>query len=174
MMSAISNAKWSEINVKTIEHNEYRDCTVIALTVVTGLDYDVCHAQLKKQGRKNRKGCHWMIEGPKAAQALGFNMRRMMPSEYRAKTMITAETDPALRNGNYAVLVRGHVAGMIDGKVIDWSAGRRHKVQAVYHVTKITSTPAPRATRPSRELPKGSANWQAYRKYTKHDQIPLI
>ena len=170
MMASTSKTLWDAMSAKADAHRETNDCTVRALTASTGLDYDVCHAQLAKQGRKNRKGCHWYIEGPKAAEALGFTMRRLTRNEFRAKTMITAERDPALRSGKFAVLVRGHVAGLVDGKVIDWSAGRRHRIHAVYEVTKDAPAPTPQAPK----IPKGSATWQSFRKYKKADNLELF
>jgi hypothetical protein len=158
------------MSAKADKHGETNDCTVRALTAATGLDYDICHAQLAKQGRKNRKGCHWFIEGPKAAKALGFEMRKMDRNEYRAKTMITAERDSSLSSGRYCVLVRGHVAAMVDGKVIDWSQGRRHRIAAIYAVSKMAAAPAPKAT----PMPKGSQTWQSFRKYKKADNLELF
>ena len=162
MMASTSKALWNAMAAKADAHGETNDCTVRALTASTGLDYDVCHAQLAKQGRKNRKGCHWTIEGPKAAAALGFTMRQLPRSEYRAKTMITAERDPALRSGRFAVLVRGHVAALVDGKVVDWSAGRRHRIAAIYEVTRNSAAPA------------GTETWRSFRKYTKKDNLELF
>ena len=170
MMAATSKSLWDAMSVKADAHGETNDCTVRALTASTGLDYDICHAQLAKQGRKNRKGCHWYTEGPKAAKALGFEMRKMGRDEYRAKTMITAERDTSLRSGRYCVLVRGHVAAMVDGKVVDWTQGRRHKIQAVYAVTKMAVAPTPKAT----PMPKGSETWQSFRKYKKADNLELF
>ena len=174
MLDRNSKALWDAMTVEATKHREHNDCTVRALTATTGLPYDVCHAQLKKQGRKNRKGCHWYIEGPKAAKALGFTMRAMTPDEYNAKTMVSAERDTSLASGAYAVLVRGHVAGMVDGKVIDWSQGRRHRIKTVYHVTKDANAPAPIPTAPKRTMPKGSATWQSFRKYKKTDNLNLF
>jgi hypothetical protein len=170
-MEATAKALWDTMSEASQAHGETNDCTVRALTAVTGLTYDDCHRQLAKQGRKPRKGCHWFIEGPKAAEALGCTMRRMQRSEYRAKTMISAERDPALRNGRFAVLVRGHVAGMIDGNVIDWSQGRRHRIVDVYEVTGQAEAPTP-VRRDA--LPKGSADWQSFRKYRKQDNLELF
>lgn len=170
MMTSTSKALWDAMSLKATAHGETNDCTVRALTASTGLDYDVCHAQLKKQGRKNRKGVHWIVEGPKAAKALGFTMRQMDRSEYRAKTMITAERDRAFRSGNFAVLVRGHVAALVDGKVIDWSAGRRHRIQAVYEVTRNAPAPTPKAPK----IPKGTETWRSFRKYKKADNLELF
>ena len=176
MMTASSKALWDAMSVESDKHHETNDCTVRTLTAVTGLPYDVCHAQLKKQGRKNRKGCHWYIEGPKAAKALGFTMTRLARNEFRAKTMITAERDSSISSGNYAVLVQGHVAGLVDGQLIDWSAGRRHRIQAVYAVTKDANAPAPAPTPKARKrtMPKGSTTWQSFRKYKKQDNYNLF
>ncbi len=170
MMSATTQSLWNAMSAKADRHGETNDCTVRALTASTGLDYDVCHAQLKKQGRKNRKGCHWFIEGPKAAKALGFTMRQLTRTEYRAKTMISAERDTSLRSGRYCVLVRGHVAAMVEGKIVDWSQGRRHRIKAVYAVTKDAVAPTPKAPK----IPRGSQTWQSFRKYKKADNLELF
>lgn len=174
MMDTNSKQLWDAMSLKSEAHGETNDCTVRALTASTGLDYDTCHAQLKKQGRKNRKGCHWFIEGPKAAEALGFTMRKMDRSEYRAKTMITAERDRAFRSGSFCVLVRGHVAALVDGNVIDWSQGRRHRIAAVYEVTRNANAPAPQPAPKAHKLPKGSSDWRSFRKYRKQDNLELF
>jgi len=170
-MEQTAKALWDTMSESSEARGETNDCTVRALTVVTGLPYDVCHAQLAKQGRKPRKGCHWYIEGPKAAEALGCKMRRMHRSEFTAKTMITAARDRKLATGRYAVLVRGHVAGMIDGDVVDWSDGRRHRIQAVYEVTGQAQAPMAVV---HGELPAGPAKWTSFAKYRKADNLELF
>lgn len=170
MMDSATKSLWDAMSVKADAHHETNDCTVRALTASTGLDYDVCHEQFRKQGRKNRKGCHFFVEGPKAAKALGFTMRKMERSEYRAKTMITAERDSSIASGRYCVLVRGHVAALVDGKVIDWSQGRRHNIKAIYHVTKDAVAPAPKRSK----MPAGSKTWQSFKKYKKADNLELF
>jgi hypothetical protein len=174
MMSSTTKAKWDALSVKAAAHNEHRDCTVRALTASTGLDYDVCHEAFRKLGRKNRRGVHWSPTAMKAANSVGFNMRRLLRNEYSAKTMITAERDPALRAGRYCVLVRGHVAALVDGQIIDWTQGRRHKIQAVYEVTPMATAPVPAPIVPDYKMPKGSATWQAFKKYNKRDNLELF
>lgn len=169
-MEQTAKALWDTMSVASDALYETNDCTVRCLSVITGLDYDVCHAQLAKQGRKPRKGIHWMIEGPKACKALGFDLIRLRYDDYRAKTMITAERDRKLQSGKFAVLVRGHVAGMDNGNVVDWSQGRRHKIQAVYQCSPIPGF-APMA---AADLPKGSDRWTAFTKYTKRDNLELF
>jgi hypothetical protein len=171
-MSSTSKAIWDTMATASRNHGETNDCTVLALTAATGLTYDECHAALAKTGRRNRKGCTWYIQGPKAARALGFDMRRMEKNEYRAKTMITAERDRALRSGHFVCQVSRHVAAVIDGKVIDWSAGRRKIIQAVYECTPIPGFAAPVIDRA--DVPAGSATWQAFKKYKKADNLELF
>jgi hypothetical protein len=148
-------------------HNEHNDCTVKALTAATGLSYDECHHALAKQGRKPRKGCHFHTVGKRAAADLGFLMETMDWRDYSAKTMISAERDRRLAKGRYVLQVRAHVAALVDGKVIDWSQGRRHRIKAVYSFTPIAK---PEPTK----LPKGSEKWQSFRKYTKQDNLELF
>ena len=171
-MEQTAKALWDTMSIAAQAHRETNDCTVRCLTAVSGLPYDTCHAQLAKQGRKPRKGIHWDREAPKAAKALGLTMRVLDRSEYRAKTMKTAERDPRLQSGRFSVLVRGHVAGMIDGNVVDWSQGRQHRIKAIYEWTGqgTEPTPAPRRA----DLPKGSATWRSYRKYKKQDNFNLF
>ena len=173
MMSTTSKAVWDTMATASAKHGETNDCTVKALTAATGLTYDECHAALAKTGRKNRKGCHWFIQGPKAAEALGFKMRRMDRNEYSAKTMITAERDRKLRTGNFVCQVSRHVAAVIDGEVIDWSQGKRKRIQDVYECTPIPGFMAPIAPNAG-PLPTGSANWQSFRKYKKADNLELF
>lgn len=171
MLSGSSKAIWDSMVTASKANGEHRDCTVKALTAATGLTYDECHAALAKTGRKPRKGCHWYIQGPQAAKALGFTMRRMDRSEYRAKTMITAGRDRALRSGRFVVQVSRHVAAVVDGKVIDWSEGTRRRVEDIYECTPIAGFVAPLPMGP---MPTGSAKWVAFEKYTKRDNLELF
>lgn len=119
--------------------HENRDCTVKAVTIVTGLDYGTVHRAFANAGRKARKGCHRDVT-ERAVGLLGFEMNNV---EYRAKTAITIERDPALRTGSYLVGMTRHLAAMIDGKLVDWSIGRRKKINGVFQLIKIDTPKAP-------------------------------
>ena len=173
MMSSTTKAIWQTMVTDSNAKGEHNDCTVKALTAATGLDYDVCHDALAKLGRRNRRGCNWMTLGPKAAENLGFRMERMDHRDYSAKTMITVERDRAFRNGHYVIQVSHHVAAVIDGKVCDWSQGRRKRVQAVYCCTPIAGYAAP-VSPEAGPLPTGPEAWQSFRKFTKRDNLELF
>lgn len=135
-------------------HGETRDCTVKALTAATGLPYGDCHKALADQGRRPRKGCH-VHQMQKAATVLGYSMTRKERNTYSAKTMTTAPRDPRLRAGNLICATAGHVAALIDGEVIDWTSGRRHRIQDVYTVEAVQAA-------------------KVWKHYTKADQIDLF
>jgi len=140
---------------------ETNDCTVRALAAAGNVSYDEAHAALAKHGRPHRKGPKaeafrplpddgWYVGCPafqNACKELGVGFEFLPHRDYSAKTMITAERDPALKSGNYVAYVRGHVAAIVDGTVIDWSQGRRHKIKTIWKLTPRQEQPKP-APRP--------------------------
>ncbi len=170
MMSSESKSLWDTMATASRAHGERNDCTVMALTAATGRSYDDCHAALAKAGRRRRRGCNFPIIGKAAAKSLGFLMEELPNYEYSAKTMITAERDRALKAGKYVLRVRGHVAAMVDGKIVDWTQGRRHRINNIYTFTAMAAPEAP--TRDP--IPTGSAKWLAFTKYKKSDNLELF
>lgn len=170
MLSTSSKAIWDTMAKASRAHGEHNDCTVKALTAATGRTYDDCHKALAKQGRKNRRGCNFHTVGTRAAKDLGFLMETVDWRDYDAKTCISAERDRKLAKGKFVLQVRGHVAAMVDGKVIDWTEGRRHRIRAVYAFTPIAAKPEPKAPK----APKGTETWRSFRKYTKRDNLELF
>ena len=145
--STFKTSKLAECDAASNAKNETNDCTVRALAAASGASYDEAHAALAKHGRPYRKGptASWgfgkggrrFIDCPalrKAAADLGCTWRVLEPTEYTAKTMTTAERDRRLASGRYICMVRGHVAALVEGEVIDWTAGRRHQIKEVYEV----------------------------------------
>lgn len=125
----------STLAEQSAHRNETNDCSVRALAVVTGEDYEAAHRALQAEGRKHRKGST-MPAIAKAAKRLGYTMIRGDRRNYVAKTVRTAERDRNLRRGAFMLEVRSHVAGMVDGQIVDWSEGRLHRIKAVWEITK--------------------------------------
>jgi hypothetical protein len=138
---------------------ETNDCTVRALAAASGASYEEAHAALAKHGRPYRKGptATWIyshgrryIDCPalrKAALDLGCSWKVLEPTEYKAKTMTTAARDRHLASGRFICMVRGHVAALVDGEVIDWTAGRRHQIKEVYKLVPGANAKAEPKTR---------------------------
>lgn len=122
------------------EANEHKDCTVKAIAITCDVPYKVAHKALANEGRKPRCGSY-RHQQARAIKALGFDLERI---KVTAKTMVKVKGDSAVSKGYYLAYVRGHVAAVVNGKVEDWTDGRRHRIQQVYKVT-------PTATRKQRK-----------------------
>ena len=49
-------SQYLEVRKGSFGKNENNDCAVVAVAIVCGVSYDVAHAELKRCGRKDRKG----------------------------------------------------------------------------------------------------------------------
>lgn len=144
--STFKTTKLAECDMESRAMNETNDCTVRALAAASGESYLEAHRALAKHGRPHRKGpsakrvyAHgrYHIDCPalrKAALDLGCTWKVLEPTEYQAKTMTTATRDRRLAKGRFICMVRGHVAAVVDGEVIDWTDGRRHRIKEVYEL----------------------------------------
>ena len=160
------------IRKETRRHGETNDCTVKAIAITTGRTYADCHAAMRAAGRKNRKGSS-ISAMVSASKALGYHMTKLQRTSRNAKTMRTIERDSLVGNGRFVISMSRHVAAIVDGKTIDHTEGRLNRIQGVYSMTPINGfTPPP--AKPRGKMPAGSAKWQSFSKYTKHDQLPLI
>lgn len=115
------------------QFGETRDCAVKAAAIATKTDYAKVHRLFALQGRKNRQGSqqHWT---PRVLDQLGYDMEDITALARRcgARTVRTAER--VLGGGTFLVRVSGHILCIRDGEVQDWTAGRQHRVKAVYRV----------------------------------------
>lgn len=92
---------------------ETKDCTVRALSIVSGKGYKETHKILAKYGRKDRKG--FAISRPlkDIAKDLGIKLRTVKRSGSLSKLM---RLHP---KGVLLVKVRSHVLALIDGEAND-------------------------------------------------------
>ena len=127
--------KFAKIETISEQMAENNDCAVKAVALACDVPYRVAHKALENQGRKKRNGTQVaaMLE---AIEKLGFTTA---PAAYNAKTAITLERDPLLTKGHYIALMKRHVATVVNGKVHDWTNGRRHRVELVWLVVPTES-----------------------------------
>lgn len=123
------------------KRGERNDCAVKALAIAAGMPYGVAHLLFKKYGRKDRRGTRRYItklvvnylkehhgftsiplRDPRKADGSRFTMKTIGQRYYR---------------GRYLVFVSGHVAAMIDGKIEDWTEGRRHRVTEIWSLEQV-------------------------------------
>lgn len=113
------------------EMRENNDCSVKAVSILCDVPYKVAHKALQSVGRKNRKGAlSLMIEV--AIEKLGFTVEEV--TTY-SSTIAQLESDPNVQKGYYYALVKGHIASVVNGRVEDWTRGRRHRIVTVAKVT---------------------------------------
>lgn len=118
--------------IKRIAEKYYQDsnmCSVVALTAATGCSYGKAFNIYKKLGRKTRCGTY-RDQQLKALEKLGYSLKGV--PKY-CKTLGKAE-ESLPSKGTYWLYTRGHVACVVDGKLYDWSKGRRHRVIEIYKV----------------------------------------
>lgn len=111
--------------------NERNDCAVKALALCAGIPYDQAHTLLRRNGRRWRKSTKWHVFWP-AFESLGLKREQFTT---RHKTIVAFGRRPP--HGTYLIATRGHLACCRDGKVEDWTEGRRHRIQRVWRVTKV-------------------------------------
>jgi len=130
--------------------NECADCTIKAIAMVTGTSYAKTKQVLESHGKKPRCGCLESIQR-KALKTLGFKARRVNPQTFidqypevhkrQLKNVTTHQPDRfpyVFQNGKtYLVYVPKHVLAMIDGKVHDWTRGRRKKVTTILEILPV-------------------------------------
>jgi hypothetical protein len=126
-----------------------RDCTVVAMSICTGLPYATVHAALSAAGR--RKGCGtYRHQQYVALRALGFEVREWSAAEriamiasYPKKGIAGLTTHQPRRfakawaphrDKTLLLYSRGHVSAMKDGVVQDWAINRAKQVFDVVEV----------------------------------------
>ena len=135
------------------------DCAVIALSLLTKLSYSDTEALLAKHGRKLNRGtpidviykvladlAPWDYEFDSYLYDIegSSQYRNEMLNDFWSKygnmsgvigmTISRLARVRKLQKGKYLVLTRSHALAMIDGEVLDWTKGRRHRVVAIYKI----------------------------------------
>jgi hypothetical protein len=109
-----------------------RNCAVRALANVTGKDYKMIHAEMKKRGRPEGKGTPWelcvdvyrdfglsvvgVFGSTKGAQSLGAWYLRTAPKKPGITLARFIEEN---QTGRFIVGIRGHNTTVINGKLVD-------------------------------------------------------
>ena len=129
---------YSKAKVQQALNLEHNDCTVKAIAIACDVAYRVAHRALANAGRPRRDGCY-PRQQQAAIEALGFEIEYI---HFSAKTVKTLASDPVVAKGHYMAWVRGHVFAVKNGKVEDWTEGRKHRIQSVGVVRPAASRKA--------------------------------
>lgn len=160
---------------------ERNDCSVVATALVTERDYAEVHRVFRLNGRKSRRRTEMSITF-KSLKALGFEAEQVYyptrargyiqnpgyANRFRSKTVTKIEGEIQRKDpkGHYLIRTRGHILAFANGRIQDWTAGRRHRVIEVYHVQPISirgevtmatkKTAKTTATKTAKKAPKKS------------------
>lgn len=140
--------EFRELEIACRSAGDYNACTVIAISLLTGITFDQAQAMMAKRGRKVGKGAHG-IHG--ALNELGYSLKRVslrdIISSYPAphcNVLKNVTTHHPRRfpgcfdaSKNYLIHSRGHVAAMLGGEVKDWSINSALRVICMYEVVKV-------------------------------------
>lgn len=123
------------------KYGERNDCTVKALALTCQIPYEQSHEVFRKLGRRKGRGFRTMLAFP-SFRKLGFQFEKIT-NQYGGDTPLqpgtayryTPKTIGKLcKKGRYLAFCRGHVFAVIDGKVMDWTEGRKHKIIKLFKV----------------------------------------
>ena len=120
---------------------ETNDCAVKALAAATENQYPDAHKALKVFGRRNRKGTYFSHMTKPAVKSLGYQL-----TEVKGHKGVTINRIPSHLDSSktYLIQTARHILCVKNGQVVDWTAGRRHRVKSV-HIVEATQEPAPKA-----------------------------
>jgi len=121
---------YKELAAAAKEMGENKDCAVRALTAVSDTSYRKVHGLCEFLGRKRGKGTSYTVIWA-VATALGLKV--METARFTAKTVTTLEKQLP-KKGKFLISTRGHILAAVDGKIIDWTQGRRHRVLTVWEI----------------------------------------
>ncbi len=117
------------LNIAKTYYQDSGMCSVVALTAATGCSYGKAFNIFKRLGRKKRCGTY-IHQQREALTTLGYSLRE---APKYCKTLGKAE-ESLPRKGTYWLYTSRHVACVADGKLYDWSHGRRHRITHIYKV----------------------------------------
>ena len=113
------------------------DCTVRAIAATCDISYQDAYLFMAKHGRQVNRGfvIEPFLEGDALAE-LGYEARKI---SHVPGTVRYAPVDYPY--GAFILLTHRHAIGMVHGTVYDWTAGRLHRIKAVYHVQPLNTQP---------------------------------
>ena len=118
-------------NIGIKYYKDKNNCSVVAVAVTTGVAYGAAFKALEKAGRVRGRGAS-TSQIVKALDYLGYKTRTVLEDFKTVRTV----TDRLPSTGNFLAYVPSHVLSIRNGRVIDWTEGRRHRIYTVKEVIK--------------------------------------
>lgn len=130
------NITYKHCQAESVNRKEHNDCAVKALAITAGIPYGKAHDIMRIMGRKNgrgfrHRGIYDMVT--KYTMAVKLAGRQAGKLEYPTGYTMRTITERC-QHGSYLVFMRGHVAAVVNGEVMDWTKGRLHRVTSIMRV----------------------------------------
>ena len=136
----IQNQEFRRLQELSDISGDKNSCSVIAFAAAMNLDYVKAFKLLEEAGRKKGKGAYdWDIQ--RALRASGFEFHRSMAyphvKNYKYSKTLTFNNAVKVLDKDkvYLLIGTGHMAAMKYGQVVDWSEGRKIRVDEVVEIT---------------------------------------
>lgn len=121
---------YKSIERDSLGMGEARDCAVRAVTAVSNLPYTYVHGVFARNGRKAKQGTPFEIT-MKVLKELNIWVEF---TRTEAKTICSLKKKLP-KKGRFLVRVRRHILAAVDGEIVDWTEGRRHRIKEFYKVS---------------------------------------
>lgn len=116
---------------------ETNDCTVRAIALATGAGYKAAHTFLAANGRRRGKGCYFeQIVHRNGNTILGCKLEHIYLVKSRGLNMALTR-NPQLRRGVWILQMKGHVATLKSGKLMDSFDSSRKEIRGAYRVSPV-------------------------------------
>jgi len=126
--------------------NETNDCAVKAVALACDVPYAVAHAELKRQGRKERKGTY-IFQTLKAISVLGKTATIVplrffvdqYPGNHKNLKGVTSHHPRRFpnawdKNKTYLLRSRGHILTVKGGQALDWSVNKALRICDIWEI----------------------------------------
>jgi len=139
-MIATTPIKFSSLKDDSKGHKETNDCSVKALTAISGRPYAEVHAICKEAGRLPRKGMHNqailnIVKNDLGLIAVKHDLRKDDGGQFTMRT-IREQLRP---DSIYLIFQAKHVAAIVNNEVVDWSKDRCKRVEEVYEIVETAT-----------------------------------
>lgn len=149
-MPAPKRAQYSdiyhEVKERGQEAGECKDCSVVAVAIACGVDYEVAREALAAEGRQERTGVY-TGQILRAVKRLGKDCKEVASTDFiyqypgvhsKLKSVTTHHPDrfkKVWENGKtYLLMTSRHVLTVQNGVNHDWTRGSSKRVQEIYEV----------------------------------------
>jgi len=131
---------------------ETNDCAVKAVSIATGTPYEQVHALMKKHGRRDCRGTYMSTtnsvlkelgveskwedaprQAPKTVKRGGVYGLTLI-TETRSRYTVSTIAKALPKRGRFILETSTHLLAFVNGRVEDWTEGRRHRVLRVIRV----------------------------------------